>query len=489
MPIDQTPEQLNSLLRELCRLTKETEWVEFKRDNDDAPMIGEYISALANSAALLGKQSGYIVWGIADETLEVVGTSFKPSKTKHNQQELESWLLQKTAPKIHFRFYEFENVAGLPVVILEIQAATHTPVQFDGTEYIRVGSYKKKLRDFAEKERELWRVFDKTPFERQAATENSTSDEVFALLDYPAYFELTKQPLPEGRAGILAALEADQLIRKADNGLWNITNLGAILFAKKLQNFQHLNRKAVRLILYRGNSRVETVRELEGNKGYAVGFERLIDYIKTLLPANEEIGKAFRKEVPMYPELAIRELVANALIHQDFSITGTGPMIELFDQRMEITNPGIPLVDTQRFLDSPPQSRNESLASFMRRINICEERGTGVDKVVSQTEFYQLPAPIFEVTERHTRAVLFGHKEYARMDKEDRVRACYLHCCLRYVNREHMNNTTLRERFGIEVKNSAMASLVIKDTVKAGLIRPYDPEVGTKAMRYVPHWA
>jgi ATP-dependent DNA helicase RecG len=109
--------------------------------------------------------------------------------------------------------------------------------------------------------------------------------------------------------------------------------------------------------------------------------------------------------------------------------------------------------------------------------------------VVSQTEFYQLPAPIFEVTERHTRAVLFGHKEYARMDKEDRVRACYLHCCLRYVNREHMNNTTLRERFGIEVKNSAMASLVIKDTVKAGLIRPYEPEVGTKAMRYVPHWA
>jgi predicted HTH transcriptional regulator len=489
MPIDQTPEQLNSLLRELCRLTKETEWVEFKHNNDDAPTIGEYISALANSAALLGKQSGYVVWGVDNETLDVVGTSFKPSTAKYKQQELESWLLQKTAPKIHFRFYEFENEAGLPVVILEIQAATHTPVQFDGTEYIRVGSYKKKLRDFAERERELWRVFDKTPFERQAATENSTSDEVLSLLDYPAYFELTKQPLPEGRAGILAALEADQLLRKADNGLWNITNLGAILFAKKLQSFQHLSRKAVRLILYRGNSRVETVRELEGNKGYAVGFERLIDYIKTLLPANEEIGKAFRKEVPMYPELAIRELVANALIHQDFSITGTGPMIELFDQRMEVTNPGIPLVDAQRFLDSPPQSRNEALASFLRRINICEERGTGVDKVVFQTELYQLPAPIFEVTDRHTRSVLFGHKEFADMDKEDRVRACYLHCCLRYVNREHMNNTTVRERFGIEEQNKAMASRVIKQALDSGLIRLYDADVGVRSKRYVPFWA
>lgn len=245
----------------------------------------------------------------------------------------------------------------------------------------------------------------------------------------------------------------------------------------------------MRLILYRGNSRVETIRELEGNKGYAVGFEGLIDYIKTLLPSNEEIGKVYRKEVPMYPELAIRELVANAIIHQDFSRTGTGPMIEIFESRMEITNPGIPLVDTERFLDSPPQSRNEALASFMRRINICEERGTGIDKVVFQTEFYQLPAPIFEVTEQHTRAVLFSYKEFSDMDKEDRIRACFLHCCLRYVNREHMNNSSLRERLGIDVKNSAMVSRVIKDTVKAELIRPYDPEAGAKAMRYIPYWA
>ncbi|MCW8934898.1 MAG: putative DNA binding domain-containing protein [Gammaproteobacteria bacterium] len=489
MPTELTLDQLHSLLRELCRLDKETEWVEFKHNNDDAPKIGEYISALANSAALIGKQSGYIVWGVDNESHDVIGTIFKPSSACYKKQELESWLLQKLVPKIHFYFYEFENSDGFPVVILEIQAATHTPVQFDGAEYIRVGSYKKKLREFAEKERDLWRVFDKTPFERQVATENSTADEVLKLLDYPAYFDLTEQPLPEGREGILAALKADKLINSVDSGRWDITNLGAILFAKKLQNFQHLGRKAVRLILYRGNSRIETIRELEGNKGYAIGFENLIDYIKTLLPSNEEIGKAFRKEVPMYPELAIRELVANAIIHQDFSIAGTGPMIELFDSRMEITNPGIPLVDTERFLDSPPQSRNEALASFMRRINICEERGTGVDKVVFQTELYQLPAPIFEVTDKHTRAVLFSYKDFSEMDKEDRIRACYLHCCLRYVNREHMNNSSLRERLGIDVKNSAMVSRVIRDTMKVDLVRPYDPDAGTKAMRYVPHWA
>lgn len=487
MPTEQSLAQLRALLKELCHLPDETEWVEFKH-NVDVIKIGEYISALANSAALLGKQTAYLVYGVDDKTHDVIGTNFKPSTQKHKGQELESWLLQKTAPKIHFQFYEFTHINDLPVVILEVQAAAHTPVQFDGTEFIRIGSYKKKLREYPEKERALWRVFDNTPFEQQLAAENCNVEEVLKLIDYPSYFDLVNLPLPEGREGILNALEADKLISATQAGKWHITNLGAILFAKKLQDFQHLARKAVRLVQYKGNSRVETVRELEGNKGYAVGFEGLIDYLKTLLPSNEEIGKAFRKEVPMYPELAIRELAANAIIHQDFSLTGTGPMVELFDTRMEITNPGIPLVDTDRFLDSPPRSRNEALASFMRRINICEERGTGIDKVIFQTELYQLPAPLFEVTEHHTRSVLFGHREFAEMDKEDRIRACYQHCCLKHVNREHMNNKSLRERFAIAEKNSAMVSRILKDTVHAGLIKPYDADAGTKAMRYVPHW-
>lgn len=488
MPIELTTQDLISLVKELCRLPQETEWVEFKR-NADIEVIGEYISALANSAALHGKQQAYLVFGVDDESHQLVGTNFKPSVQKHKQQEVESWLLQKISPKIHFRFYEFEVDDQTPVVLLEIQPASHNPVQYEGVEYFRLGSYKKKLKEFPEKERALWRVFDKTPFEQQFAASNLPADEVLRLLDYPAYFDLMGLPLPENRKGILAALCADKLIKESSADKWHITNLGAILFAKKLQQFQHLGRKAVRLVMYKGNSRIETVREIEGNKGYASGFEGLIDYLKTLLPSNEEIGKAFRKEVPMYPELAIRELVANAIIHQDFSVSGTGPMIEVFETRMEITNPGIPLVATERFLDSPPQSRNEALASFMRRVNICEERGSGIDKVVFQTEIYQLPAPVFEVTANHTRSVLFSYKTFADMDKAERAHACYMHSCLKYVNREPMNNPSLRERFGIEAKSKSMVSRVIKDAVEMELIKPYDADVGAKALRYIPFWA
>ena len=201
------------------------------------------------------------------------------------------------------------------------------------------------------------------------------------------------------------------------------------------------------------------------------------------------IEDALRKTVPRFPELAVRELVANALIHQDFFVTGAGPMVEIFEDRIEITNPGEPLVDTERFVDSPPSSRNELLASVMRRIGICEERGSGWDKVVLQSEVYQLPAPLVEVVGAHTRVVLFAPRPLSSMDRADRVRAVYLHACLRYVNREYVTNTSIRQRFGIEVRNSAKASRLIAESVEQGVIAPDDPTSAPKLMRYVPWWA
>lgn len=191
----------------------------------------------------------------------------------------------------------------------------------------------------------------------------------------------------------------------------------------------------------------------------------------------------------MFPEIAVRELVANALIHQDFFVTGAGPMVEIFEDRVEITNPGEPLVDVQRFVDSPPKSRNEVLASLMRRFRICEERGSGIDKVVSQVEFYQLPAPLFETAGGSTRTVLFAHKPLSAMDKSDRVRACYLHACLKYVTRSCLTNTSLRERFGIPERNRAIVSRIIREAVAARVISCHDTRAAPKLRKYIPWWA
>jgi predicted HTH transcriptional regulator len=126
----------------------------------------------------------------------------------------------------------------------------------------------------------------------------------------------------------------------------------------------------------------------------------------------------------------------------------------------------------------------------MRRVNICEERGSGIDKVVFQVEIFQLPAPDFLDLGRHTKAILFAHKKLADMAKEDRIRACYLHACLRYVSNDKMTNASLRERFGIDDRNYPMASRIIADTVDAGFVRRSDPESKSKKhAKYVPFWA
>ena len=483
-----SPEYLEGLLRELCALPYETEWVEFKEDNTDPQEIGEYLSALANSAALVGKAAAYLVWGVRDHDHAVVGSNFDPRSARKGNEELENWLLRLLEPKIDFHFFSLSTEKG-SVILTEINRASRHPVRFAGQEYIRVGSYKKKLKDHPEKERTLWRIFDRVSFEEDIAAERLKDVDVLLKLDYPKYFDLLNVPLPDGHVAILDALQRDRLIAPSEAGGFNITNLGAVLFAKNLGDFPRLKRKAVRIIVYRGKGRLEALGEQEGVKGYASGFEELIDYINARLSTYEVIEQAFRRTIPEFPELAVRELVANMLIHQDFFATGTGPMVEIFEDRIEITNPGEPLVDTQRFLDSPPTSRNEILASLLRRFRICEERGSGIDKVVFEVELHQLPAPLFEVPKGFTRTTLFARKSLADMSKPERMRACYLHACLKYVQRDYLTNTSIRERFGIEEKNRSMASRLIRDALEEGFIIAHIPDAPPKHMKYIPFWA
>lgn len=481
-------QELQLHLDALVRMERETEWVEFKT-NPDWEKLGKYISALANSAALLDQECGYLVYGVDDQTHCIVGTDAHFFGAKHKQQEVESWLQQKLFPKTEFQAFEFSTAQGVPVLLFQIPAADHVPVKFDGVEWVRVGSYTKRLQEFPEKERKLWRSFDKKPFESHLAATMLNGDQVFELLSDAAYLRCMELQRPKTQEGLLERMVFDKLLVKEINGLYSITNLGAICFAQKLSSFPSLARKAFRIVKYAGDSRLYTEKEFLWDQGYAVDFEGLIRLIKALLPSREIIGEAFRREDSMYPEIIIRELVPNALIHQDFRISGSGPMLEIFQDRIEIFNPGRPLVDTARFIDSPPRSRNEALAQLMRRIYICEERGSGIDKVVAATEQAFLPAPEFEIISENFKVVLCARKAFKDYSTQEKEQICYQHCVLNYVNHKPMTNATLRQRFGIETKNSSQISRIIKDALSKRLIKLYDPDAGPRLRRYIPYWA
>ncbi|HCT29597.1 MAG TPA: transcriptional regulator [Bacteroidales bacterium] len=480
-------QELEILLKDLQALPKECEWVEFKVNNSNPQEIGEYLSALSNSACYHKQQYGYLVYGVEDTTHRFVGTIFRPLTEKKGNQELENWLATQLNPRIDLNIFEFD-FGQMHFAILRVEATRNVPVNFRGDFFIRIGSYKKKLDEFPERERKIWIIEKQLVFENEIAKENVHEDDVLTLIDYPSFFELLKLPLPDNRDAIIERLIQEKIIAKTSKG-FNIRNIGAILFAKDIEVFDFIARKAIRVIFYDGNNRIKTKKEQLGKKGYAIGFEGLVKYLEDQLPSNEIIDKALRKRVSLYPILALRELVANAIIHQDFSIKGSSPMVEVFDNRIEITNPGKPLIDPLRFVDHNPESRNEILARFMRRVNICEERGSGIDKVVFECEFNQLPAPEIIVGDNYTRVILYNHKGFKNMDKQDKIRACYLHACLKCVSGEYMTNQSLRERFGIEEHNYSIASRVIADTKDAKLIKDFDPENKSRTYaKYVPYW-
>lgn len=479
--------ELKSLIKELVTYSQETEWLEFKLNFHSNEEIGERISALANGACLNNKQDGFLIFGVEDKTHNITGTTFKVKTATRGKEELENWLIQRLDPRIDFKTYEFFYSDEVRISMFVIPASKNRPVKFMNQAFIRIGSYTRLLKDFPEKEAKIWNTKNIEKFEVRLAKEYIDEDAIISLLDTQTYFDLLKLPYPSNRLGVINKFISEKLIVKK-NTKYSITNLGAILFAKNLDDFPDLKRKAIRVIVYKNNNKIETIREQIGGKGYVSGYQGLIDWVNSQLPANEEIGKAFRDDKRMYPEIAVRELLANAIIHQDFEEKGF-PMVEIFSDRIEITNPGTPLITPERFIDEY-QSRNDTLADLMRRLGICEEKGSGIDKVIFYNEVYQLPAPEILIQEKHTKVIMYSYKSLNHMDKNDKIRACYQHCCLRYVSNDKMTNQSLRDRFKIEDKNAAIASRIIKEALIAKVIKEDDPESNSrKYKKYIPFWA
>ena len=389
-------ENLDKLVNELRKLPNETQWLEFKHNNYDPVMIGQDISALANSAAMCEKSCAYMLWGIDDKTHEIVGTKYNLQTLKKGNQELENWLRSLLSKNADFEFHSV-TMNGMTVGVLIIYRAANQTVMFEKVDYIRVGSYTKKLNEYPTVQAQLWDRIRNTKFEERYAKQDLELADALRLLDYAVYFDIRNIPQPSDNNGVAHYMMEEGIIVKQDNGLYAITNLGAILLAKRLSDFPRISSKAIRVVQYQGNNRLNMLKEDVGGKGYVVGFEGLIKFIEALLPTQEVITGALREKQSAYPVLAVREAVANALIHQDFSVTGTGPVVEIFESRIEITNSGTPLVDVRRIIDNPPKSRNEKLAALMRRLRMCDEFGTGWDKILITCELFQHPAPKIEL--------------------------------------------------------------------------------------------
>ena len=466
-----SPEQIDLWLN----VKSEGQNLEFKeaKSQYDNKKLYQYCVAIANEGG------GYFVLGVANELpRKVVG-----SRAFHNIVEMASKLF--TAIGFRVDIEEVRHPDGRVVVFSIPSRPKGTAYHYEGAYLMRSGEQLVPMS-----EDQLRRIFaeGQPSWLESAALKNVSAQDVIQLLDTQSFFDLLNMPYPTRQKGVIEKLIAERLIERTAAS-FSVLNIGALLLAKSLSDFPSISRKALRVVVYEDESKMRTRLDAKGEKGYAVGFQELVNYVMSHLPQNEVIEDALRREAGLVPAVVIRELLANALIHQELDIAGTSPMVEIYSDRVEISNPGEPIVPIERFIDGY-QSRNERLADLMRRFGICEEKSSGIDRVIEAVELLQLPAPEFLVGFQRTVVVIYGAKTFRDMNGSDRIRACYQHCVLQWVLRRQMTNRSLRNRFGISKNSGSKISQIITSAVEQNLIKSDPKATGSRRYaRYIPAWA
>lgn len=457
----------------------EYEHLEFKeaKSTFSREKIFEYVCAIANEGG------GHLFLGVSDSHPRVVvGTASYPSIDVMNSMKLD--ILNKFG--IRVEIYElFPN--GCRVLDFQIPSRpSGKPLEINGRFLMRSGESVVPMS--ADQMRKILLEGEISWYEKSAHP-NLSADEVVELLHTESIFDLLKLPYPRDSVKVCERLTSIKFVKET-NGTFDILNLGAILAARDLSDFlEDISFRKPRIVVYSGNSKTETVKEFELDSGLAVGFEAFVTFAGEASPKNRLVEEVIRREIRTFPLICLRELIANAFVHQDFTIRGASVMVEMYSDRVEISNPGLPEIQVERFIDDW-KSRNEVVADLMRRMGICEEKGSGVDKVINTAEVLQLPAPEFVLGASRTISILFAPKKFSEMTKADRIRACYQHCVLKYVVRKPMTNRSLRERFGLDDNQTGVISDIISATKEQGLIGQAQGSTNsTRHAQYVPFWA
>lgn len=451
----------------------------------DKKRLTEHLSAFANQAG-----GGYLVFGV-DSDGKPEGIDEKEVETAVNQ--LANLGRAGLEPPLALD-HAVVDFGSARLLFVHVPESTVKPVHLRGKgledAFIRSGG---TTRRASRQEIGTMMLNSRTPRWEELHASVLLSDAEFAAkLNVEPICKMLERPAPTTQEDALVWMTGERFIVREPAGGGYITNLGAVAAARKLSDFPDLSRKAVRVVVYDGLNKATTKLEQEGTKGYAVSFQGLLQFVMSLLPQSEVIERALRRTRTVYPEIALREIIANALIHQDFSISGAGPLIEIFDDRIEVSNPGglLPSKRLDRLIGTQPESRNEQLARAFRLYKICEERGSGLLKAGLQTELYGLPPIDFADGPNHFKVTLSTPRTFAQMSAGERLEACYQHAVLKHYSASAMTNTTLRERLKMPEKQRSMVSVLIQEAIDKGLIKAADPDnKSRKFAEYVPSWA
>lgn len=389
--------ELAALMDRLRAEPREAEWLEFKANRFDSQALGEYLSALANSACLVGKPRGYLVFGIEDGTHEVVGTTFDPaSENGKGNQPLPLWLSLGLQPNIGFEIHPFEY-HGKRVVLFEVHPAFGRPVKFYGTAYVRDGSSKTELSRYPEKERQIWqRRIDWSAH----VCAQATLDDLDPLAIAKARHEYeTKFP---AKAAEVDGWDDATFLNKAKVMIrGGITN-AALLLLGKPESSTLLTPAVARITWILKNERNEELDYQHFEPPYLLNVDKVLARIRNLTVRELPSGTLFPVELTQYDPWVIREALHNCIAHQDYGLRGRINVIETPDALI-LSNVGGFLpgnVETVIWQDAPSELyRNPFLAEAMVNLNMIDTQGGGIKRMFQTQRRRFFPLPDYDLSQ------------------------------------------------------------------------------------------
>lgn len=371
--------------------------VDFKRNVPSKVRdIAEEVCSFANSAG------GYVLIGV-DNSNQIVGVEIDNNKRSAIQDTI-----GEISPMLHYNMYRVE-VDEKNVWVIDVPSGKNKPYFFSGSTYIREGANCQKLtnvdeiRDAFQRNDRIY--FDAIPLPKVDLTKELDENN-FREFRYAASLDMSVCDEQ--------ILENLQVYDENDN----VKSGGVLFFAKHPENIYF--HAVIRCILFKGTDKVYILDDKTFGGPLLQQYNKAIEWLKGKLQVAYEIeGTGPRKEIWEIPLSVFKESIINALSHRDYYEQGASIMIEMYDDRIEITNPGTLLPVVAKNFGRKSLSRNPLIFGLFTRSHLVEHVGSGIPRMKKEMLDAGLPEPIFETEGMFT--VIFK-RPAATQDKKDEVK-------------------------------------------------------------------
>ncbi len=414
---------------------------------------------------------------------EPVGTKAFP---RLEIPEAEATLANDLSPVIRIKISEHMLDEGRVVAIEIPSRAKGQVIRYNEFPYMKTGNQTRKMTD-----QELARILTETTphWLDETCLSDQSGEEVMGLLDVKSFYEMIGKPMPQNRSSVMERLSSEGIVSPAHaSEKFSISRMGVLLLANSIKKCSsEMAVKRFEIIGYKPNAKAEEiVFNYCCDRGYAVGFEDMVNAAMEQLAAQAEYADGEAME--MAPRLAVRELLANAIIHQDFE-NKDRVVLKIFGDIAVLINPGVSLVKVD-FMMQDSESRNAGMLNLMRKFKLAEHATSGIVKIIASVEQSKSAPPKFRFTDSSTHVEISRLAEYGKMSWSEMKIAAYQHCLLQNARKAMMTNASLRERFNLDDEAGIEITQLLKELVKEKKIKRSEERPGSRRhVGYVPHWA